>query len=164
MFALPAPFRLRPVVCADQVFLDALYRSSRHDLAQAVPNEHILVQLLQMQQNAQANSTRMRFPEAATLVLEREMTAIGRVVVEAANGRVHLIDLLLSPDARGQGAGTLVLRALQDLAAQRGEPLTLTVSHANGDARRLYLRLGFVVGGKDQMNESLRWVAPGTAP
>jgi ribosomal protein S18 acetylase RimI-like enzyme len=157
--ALPAPWRLRTAVGADQNFFDALFRANRDDLVQAAPTESFLVELLRMQQKAQENGMHQAFPKAQSLVLERDGAPVGRVLVEADRGRVHLIDLALLPAARGQGGGSALLRALQAFAAGRAEPLTLSVSTGNHHARRLYLRLGFVPTHGDEMQENMRWEA-----
>lgn len=161
MFSLPPPLRLRAICAADQAFVDTLYRSCRDDLALVAPTEAFLAQLLRIQQQAQAQGMRGAFPQSEYFVIERDSEAIGRMVVEAAGGRVHLVDLVLLPAARGQGCGSAVLRALQAMAARRAEPLTLSVSMANDAARRLYLRLGFVACGADALQQSLRWEAHG---
>lgn len=159
MLSLPAPLRLRAADGADQPFLDALYRSTRDDLASMPVAPAMLGQLMAMQQQAQAQGLRHLHPDAAYFVLEREGAAIGRLVLDAAGERVHVLDLALLPAARGQGSASALLRALQALAAGRSQPLSLSVSLSNLGARRLYARLGFTGTGDDGVQESMRWQA-----
>ena len=162
--SLPPPFFLRAIGEQDQAFLDALYRSTREDLAQMPADPAFVAELIGMQQHMQTQGLRSSFPQAQYGIVERDGQAIGRLVYEAAPGRLHLADLALLADARGQGAGSVVLRALQACAAQRGVPLSLSVSHANPGAVRLYARLGFVVSDSNAMQQSMAWRAPTDLP
>lgn len=159
MLSLPAPLRLRAADDGDQAFLDALYRSTRDDLATMPVAPAMLVQLMTMQQQAQAQGLRHLYPDAAYYLLEHDGVAIGRLVLDTAPERIHLLDLSLMPAARGQGSASAVLRALQALAAGRGQPLALSVSRSNPGARRLYARLGFASTGIDAVQESMQWQA-----
>ena len=158
MFSLPQPFRLRSIDASDQDFIDALYRSTRDDLAVMAVDETFLAQLIRMQQHTQAQGMRSAFPQAQYFLLERGGAAIGRLVVDTHGDRVHLVELTLCPAARNQGAGSVVLGTLQAMAAQRSVPLTLSVVLANLAARRLYTRLGFVVIGAGAVQESMQWL------
>ena len=159
MVSLPQPFRLRAIVAADQDFIDALYRSTRDDLASMPVDPAFLAQLMRMQQHAQAQGMRSAFPQAQYFLLERDGAAVGRLVLDTASDKVHLVELALCTATRNRGAGSVVLGALQAMAAQRGVPLSLRVSLANVAARRLYARFGFVVTGADAVQESMQWLA-----
>ena len=159
MLSLPAPFRLRAIDAADQHFIDALYRSTRDDLAAMALDETFLAQLIRMQQQVHEHGMRNGFPQSKYFLLERDGVAAGRLVVDTSGGTVHLVELVLCPLARNLGAGTVVLGMLQAMATQRDVPLTLNVGLANPAARRLYARLGFVVTGADAVQESMRWPA-----
>ena len=159
MLSLPQPFRLRAIDAADHDFIDTLYRSTRDDLAAMPVDPTFLAQLICMQQHAQVQGMRSAFPQAEYSLLVREGAAVGRLVLDTASDKVHLVELTLSPGARNQGAGSAVLGALQSMAALRGVPLSLSVGLANVAARRLYARLGFVVTGADAVQESMRWLA-----
>ncbi len=158
MLALPPPFRVRDVAAHDQSFIDALYRSTRDDLAAIASDDAFLSQLIRFQQHAQVQGMRSTFPHARHYLLERDAVAIGRLVLDTAGAKVHLVDLALCPAARGLGAGSTVLRALQGWAAQRRQPLTLSVALSNPAARRLYARLGFRVTSADAMHERMEWL------
>jgi ribosomal-protein-alanine N-acetyltransferase len=59
---------------------------------------------------------------------------------------VHINNLAVRMDLRGQGAGTALLEHVLQAAATRGaERATLEVRRSNAQARRLYERLGFEV-------------------
>jgi RimJ/RimL family protein N-acetyltransferase len=67
-------------------------------------------------------------------------------------GRVHLGRIILSPAARGQGLGRVLVRALIDAAREHFHPgvITLNVYRENLPAVRLYRSLGFVVVSEDE--------------
>ena len=157
MLTLPVPLTLRAVGAHDQAFLAALYASTRDDLGSMAAEPAFIAQLIALQQQMQAQGLRGRFPEAAYFIVERNGAAIGRVVIDAGAAQLHLVDLALSAEARGQGAGTSVLKALQAWAGGRGVPLTLSVSHANPAAARLYARLGFTTVDADAMQQRMQW-------
>jgi ribosomal protein S18 acetylase RimI-like enzyme len=58
--------------------------------------------------------------------------------------RGALIGIAVDEDWRGRGIGTALMRAAEDWARDRGyDTLELDVADPNGDARRLYERLGY---------------------
>jgi GNAT superfamily N-acetyltransferase len=73
--------------------------------------------------------------------------AVGHVHVAWARtelGAPELQDMYVLPERRGTGIGTALARAAEELAQARGhDRCSLSVSEANGDARRLYERLGY---------------------
>lgn len=160
MFTLPAPLLLRAAVDDDRAFLSELYASTRDDLAAMTADPAFLAQLIAMQQQMQSQGYRVAFPQAAYAIVERGGQPVGRVVTDTGKDRLHLVDLAFLPAARGQGNGSAVLRALQAAAAARGVALTLSVSHANDGAARLYAGLGFATVASDQLQQRMRWTAP----
>lgn len=159
MFTLPAPLLVRAVSADDDVFLSELYASTRADLAAMTADPAFVAQLIGMQQQMQSQGYRVAFPHADYGIVERDGQAIGRLVTEANQVGLHLVDLAFVPSARAAGNGSAVLRALQAAAAARGLPLTLSVSHANDGAARLYARLGFQTVASDHLQQRLRWSA-----
>jgi ribosomal-protein-alanine N-acetyltransferase len=62
--------------------------------------------------------------------------------------QIHINNLAVRPEARGQGLGRLLLARVLEDAARLGAPnATLEVRRSNAAARRLYERAGFVVVG-----------------
>lgn len=160
MFTLPAPLTLRPIDGDDHAFLAELYASTRTDLAAMAAAPAFVAQLIAMQQQIQSQGLGLAFPQAEQAIVERDGQPVGRLVSEAGAGRLHLVDLAFMPSARAQGNGSAVLRALQDWAAAHSLPLTLSVSHANEGAARLYARLGFETVASNELQQRMRWSAP----
>jgi len=77
----------------------------------------------------------------------------GEVVGYAAGlaqlDEAQLLDVVVSPERRGQGIGTQLVSALLAAVAARGaQAVTLEVADDNAPALRLYRRAGFVVEGR----------------
>lgn len=61
---------------------------------------------------------------------------------------IHINNVAILPDLRGQGIGTALMRRVFDEATSLGaRRATLEVRESNEGARRLYERLGFYVAG-----------------
>ncbi len=156
------PLRARAPGDADAAFLARLYASTRADLHSATADPALVDSIIGMQQRFQAAGYRQDFPAAHYLVLEQAGVPWGRIVVDAGAAALRLVDIALLPQARGQGLGRHILRALQGCARAAGLPLTLSVHHSNPRARRLYLSLGFQGTARDALCEQMLWsnVAP----
>ena len=158
--ALPAPYGLREQHAGDEAFARALYASTRDDLRRMPGPAALAEQLIAMQWRAQVHGYRQAYPLASYLVLERDGTPIGRLVLDRDGDALRLVDIAILPDEQGCGAGSAVLRGLQALAGAQRLALTLAVSLANTGARRLYRRLGFSPDAQDALQEQLAWRAP----
>ena len=151
------PLGARAAQDGDVDFLARLYASTRMDLHSATANPAFVASLIAMQQRLQGAGYRRDFPHAATVLLERQGTPCGRIVVDAGADALRLVDLALLPQARGQGLGRHILGALQRWAASDALPLALSVHHSNPGARRLYLALGFQSRSRNDVAEQLQW-------
>jgi len=65
---------------------------------------------------------------------------------------IHLLSIHVVPERQGQGIGTAMMQRLLSWADVLQLPIGLEVLKVNSDARRLYERLGFVVGRQDDKN------------
>jgi ribosomal-protein-alanine N-acetyltransferase len=69
----------------------------------------------------------------------------GYVVLWRVADEIHLLDLAVAPDFRGQGIGRLLAgRVLEEARSSGARLTTLEVAEENTAARRLYESLGFV--------------------
>lgn len=156
----PPSFSLRPEVEADAAFRLALFRVSRGPGWDQVPlPPDLLTKIMEQQFRAQVQGYATAFPDARLEIIEVEGAPAGRLATYRGPGGVHLIDIALTPERRGQGVGGAILRALMDEAAALAAPLTLQVALDNLDAQRLYHRLGFAAQSADGTHLALRWQA-----
>ena len=139
-----APLHARHAGPADAPFLARLYAATRPDLlGDGSAEPAFAAGLVAMHQRLQLADYRARFPDAEIVLLEQDGAPFARLAIDCNEERVRLVDIALLPEARGRGAGSRILRALQAWAAGAGLPLSLSVQAANPRAHRLYLALGF---------------------
>lgn len=152
-------FVLRPVCDDDQVFLDALYVSSREDLQFPGAEPDFVLRIIKMQQKAQANGFEQLYPQAKHWVIQKadSAEAIGRAVIDDGENGLRLVDIAVLPQHRRSGAGRFVLLTLQQEASAGQRDVRLAVSLTNHAARQLYLSLGFGIEKADELFEQMLW-------
>ena len=140
----------RPATEGDAAFFALLYAALRSDLLGDGSADPVFAAgLVAMQQRLQAADYRRRYPAAATFLLTWAGQPAGRLVLDADDERLRLVDIGLLPAMRGHGLGTAIIAALRGWASARGLPLTLSVHRSNPRAHALYTRLGFACSGAD---------------
>ena len=150
----------RPIADEDLPFLSELYASTRQEEVAATgwPAE-LQREFLARQFEAQHRHYMAHYPDADWLVIERGGERIGRLYIEEWPSQFRLIDIALLPAARGQGAGTAILRDAIAQAAAAGKALSIHVEK-NNPAMSLYRRLGFVSEEDKGVYDLLVWRAP----
>jgi len=158
-------FVLRPEVEADAPFRLALFQASRGPGWDRLPlPANMLAQIMAQQFHAQVQGYRAAYPRARLQIVTVDAEPVGRLATDRSPDALHLIDIAVVPERRGQGIGGTVLRSLMDEAAAAGTPVTLQVARDNLAAQRLYHRLGFALAAADETHLTLRWSAPPKAP
>jgi ribosomal protein S18 acetylase RimI-like enzyme len=161
---IPSPagaISLRPEREADRAFRYQLFCDSRQpEFALMLPPE-VFQQVMAHQFHAQTVSYQGQYPQGRFDIIEIAGRPIGRIVVDRADDRLHIVDQAIIPGLRGRGIGTAVMRALMDESAARGVPVTLHVASSNDPSMRLYLRLGFVPTESTALYITLTWTPPG---
>lgn len=150
---------LREVTPADQPFLDALYRSVRSDLT-CLGDDPAIDALIAMQQQIHDSGHRSHYPGARHLLLWQDGQAIARLILDANNQRLHIVDISVLASHRSQGAGSALLGWAQQQAVIAKVPLELRVQFNNPGAQRLYRSMGFSRFASDEIAEHMRWQAP----
>lgn len=135
---------LRPEAPEDDPFLIALYRTTRERELDMVPDwsEEQKQAFVLFQFNAQRHHYRTVLEKVAFDVIERAGEPIGRLYSQELNTQLHIVDIALVPEVRGQGLGGAILESLGFHAAKAGKPVGIFVESYN-PARHLYDRLGF---------------------
>lgn len=88
---------------------------------------------------------------------------LGPRVVGAVQGRFHeqtcvVGRLAVAPDLQGRGIGTRLMRAIEDVAAERAGTLALSTGHLSDGNLRLYRRLGYAETHRERLAAHLTLV------
>lgn len=135
----------RPFCGDDLPFVSDLYASTRREEIAVVGwPEDVQAQFLAQQAAAQHSHYSIHFADAEWLIIERDERPIGRLYLRETPGDLHIVDISLVPDSRGQGIGGAILEDVLALARSSGRGVTIHLER-NNPARTLYARLGFAL-------------------
>ena len=96
------------------------------------------------------------FARAATLMIERDGVVCGYCQLDLQAPTVYLRMLVLAPEARSQGIGAALLRAILQRTRAAGRSLRLRVFKVNQAAQRFYAREGWLAESSDDVAVYLR--------
>jgi ribosomal protein S18 acetylase RimI-like enzyme len=135
----------RPFAEADLPFVAELYVSTRsEEMALAQWPVATKLDFLLQQHRAQHAHYSLHHADAQWSIIERHGEAIGRLYLRDEPDRLHIIDISLIPQSRGQGIGEAILSDIADRARVEAKVVSIHVEK-NNPARSLYQRLGFAV-------------------
>jgi ribosomal protein S18 acetylase RimI-like enzyme len=98
-----------------------------------------------------------KFDPAQRQVIQVDGEDAGVLAVEERNHELYLALIELLPAYQGRGIGSDLVTQLQARARAYHLPLTLHVLKTNTPARRLYLRLGFVIVAEEEARYKMAW-------
>jgi GNAT superfamily N-acetyltransferase len=150
---------LRPITPGDTPFLRDLYASTRADELQVTPWTEVERRAFCDSQFAlQDTYYRQTYPHARFDLVESGGSPVGRYLVATGPDAVEVLDIALTPAARGRGLGTMLLRWQQSRSAACGRTMILMVEPGS-PAERLYRRLGFHLRTDGELHRELVWRA-----
>ena len=160
MFELPSWLSLRPISPSDMEFLLGVYASTRADEMKLVDWPDMQKKnFLTMQFQAQHSHYQAHYHGAQFDIIERDGMAVGRWYMHRRPETLHVMDIALLPEHRGQGIGTALINALMQEATRSTGRITLYVEVFN-TALKWYQRLGFHPTGEEGVNLLMEWKAP----
>ncbi|TNJ39616.1 GNAT family N-acetyltransferase [Phaeobacter sp. B1627] len=143
----------------DTPFLMALYRSTREVELNRTPwSEAEKQAFVTMQFEAQHQHYQAHYPAALWLIIQIEEAPVGRLYLERWQKEHRIIDITLSPLARGFGIGGGILEDLMTEAAALQKAVSIHVEKEN-PAMKLYRRLGFEKQEDKGVYDLLIWSA-----
>lgn len=147
-------FKLRTADDGDEIFLRGLFNDVKSaEFGNAgIPGPQLAL-LLDMQYRARNESYAREHPDMLCRIISSGDQRVGSIFTRTDAEALHLIDISILANMRGQGIGTAVMEYLKTEANR----ITLNVFTGNSDARRLYERLGFGVLGGDSMYLEMEW-------
>jgi ribosomal protein S18 acetylase RimI-like enzyme len=138
----------------DEPFLQELFFDVRSvEFIQTGFSLEQLTPLLSMQYKAQTQSYNAHYPNAEHSIIELNDEKIGRLLVNAEDKNIHLVDIAILHNFRGQGFGSFLLEKLKSEA----EIVGLSVYKTNFGAIKLYEKHGFAVTNDDGMYLEMEW-------
>lgn len=136
--------QLRPVEEKDNLFIEAVYRSTREkELALTNWTEQQKQAFIIMQSMAQLADYKKNCPGAVYQIIIYKKQAAGRFYTWENENEIRVIDITLLPAFRGKGIGTHLLKELIEKSNAFQKKISLHVEPDN-PALKLYSRLGFV--------------------
>lgn len=152
------PFiELRPASPADDDFLLKAYSASRaEEMALVAWEESAKQAFLQMQFTAQQTHYRAYFPNASHDIILADGAPVGRLYVDRREATIHILDMVLLPEARGRKLGLNILQDLMKEAESAHKALSIYVD-APSQSLDLFLRLGFKQTSTDGISWLMEW-------
>ena len=140
---LTSKVTLRAVQDSDDEFLMRVYGSTREqELAQVPWTAEQKQQFVRMQYEAQKNHYAAQHPKASHEIVCLEGTEAGRLYLDRAGEKFHILDITLLPEHRNRGVGSFLLGQIVAEAKEAGKPVSIYVETFN-PSLRLFQRLGF---------------------
>ncbi|MFK5948588.1 MAG: GNAT family N-acetyltransferase [Methylococcales bacterium] len=136
--------RLREITEQDQVFLLAVYSSTREaELAQTGWSVQEQSDFLQSQFNAQHQHYQQHYSEASFDLVLVDDKPVGRLYVARWPSQIRIVDIALLTEFRGKKIGTELISALFTEAKEKQLELSIHVEK-NNPAMGWYQGLGFL--------------------
>jgi ribosomal protein S18 acetylase RimI-like enzyme len=127
---------------SDETFLFALYSTTRADEMALVPwNEEQKDAFVQSQFQAQQNHYFSEYPNGKFQTVSLDDQKIGRLYICESEDEIHIIDLTILPEFRGQGIGTQIIT---DILQTAEKPVQIYLESFN-QSINLFTRLGFQI-------------------
>lgn len=148
---------IKPAKANDNLFMAELFYSTKTFFYELGLPLDVAQSMLEQQYRLQQVSYREQYPNAIIYILCYQQQAVGKLMLDTNEHRVHLVDFIIAPSMRGRGLGSAILEAVKLEARQRQLPVHLSVESENTQAKSLYLRHGFQFQSRSDTYESMRW-------
>jgi ribosomal protein S18 acetylase RimI-like enzyme len=133
----------RPETDADAEFLYRLYASTREEELKQVPwSDEQKEAFVRQQFGAQTVHYKKQYADADYSIILVDAAPAGRLYLHHRPTDVRIMDILLAPEYRGNGIGSMLMQEILDRAAAQKRSVSIHVEQDN-PALRLYERLGF---------------------
>ena len=151
------PLSLYPVRPSDEPFLYLTFASTRTaEMALTGWNADQQEAFLRMQYEAQRRSYLLQLPDAEYWVIRRHETAVGRLILDRKPEEIHIVDIAILAEFRGQGIGSTLMQAIMMDASEGAKAVRLHVERCN-PALGWYERLGFSVVNSGPVYLEMVW-------
>lgn len=150
----------RPERPEDESFLYRLYVSTREPEMRMVPwPDEQKAAFLRQQFEAQTLHYKTNYAAADYSIVLYDGKPAGRLYLHQQPTDLRIMEILLAPEYRGSGIGSMLLHDILDRAAAAGHSVSIHVEQEN-PARGLYERLGFRQIGTFGVYLLMEWKPP----
>ncbi|MCU7986424.1 GNAT family N-acetyltransferase [Shewanella sp. SW24] len=154
---LPIGLSVKAANTNDSLFMAQLFYSTKTFFYELGLSCEVVETMLEQQYRLQEASYREQYPNANTYILFYHQQAVGKVMLDISEYKIHIVDLIIIPGMRGQGFGSVILEAIKQEALKRHLPVGLSVEAENTRAKKLYLQHGFKFESCSETHELMRW-------
>lgn len=154
---LPIGLSVKAANTSDSLFMAQLFYSTKTFFYELGLPSEVVETMLEQQYRLQEASYREQYPNANTYILFYHQQAVGKVMLDISEYRIHLIDFIIIPSMRERGFGSAILAAIKQEAMKRHLPVGLSVESENTQAKKLYLQHGFKLESYSGAYESMLW-------
>lgn len=137
---------LRPKLESDTSFLIALYETSREEEMQFIEwhNEDDRKAFFQMQFNAQKLHFDTNYENLDYDIIQYNNTDIGRLILYRTEENLHCVDIIIAPEYRKKGIGTVVMQRIEKELDEKNITSTLYFEKTKPYLEGIYGKYGFV--------------------
>ncbi|MCU8014442.1 GNAT family N-acetyltransferase [Shewanella sp. SM74] len=154
---LPIGLSVKAANTNDSLFMAQLFYSTKTFFYELGLPSEVVETMLDQQYRLQEASYREQYPNANTYILFYHQQAVGKVMLDISEYKIHIVDLIIIPGMRGQGFGSVILEAIKQEALKRHLLIGLSVESENTQAKKLYLQHGFELESCSGIYESMLW-------
>ncbi len=157
---LPDGLGLRLSTANDNAFISSLFHTTREHFFLAEQEAEYIQEVIDKQLELQTTGYGAQSPNSMTFIVEKQGTAIGRLILDFGKNIAHIIDIALIKEARNKGYGKSIIQAVQYTATKQSLPVGLTVAKQDSTAAALYQKLGFIAEESNQTHSFMMWYPP----
>lgn len=154
---LPIGLSVKAANTNDSLFMAQLFYSTKTFFYELGLPCEVVETMLEQQYRLQEASYREQYPNANTYILFYHQQAVGKVMLDISEYKIHIVDLIIIPGMRGQGFGSVILEAIKQEALKRHLLVGLSVESENTQAKKLYLQYGFELQSCSDTHELMLW-------
>jgi ribosomal protein S18 acetylase RimI-like enzyme len=154
---LPIGLSVKAANTNDSLFMAQLFYSTKTFFYELGLSCEVVETMLEQQYRLQEASYREQYPNANTYILFYHQQAVGKVMLDISEYKIHIVDLIIIPGMRGQGFGSVILEAIKQEALKRHLLVGLSVESENTQAKKLYLQYGFELESCSGIYELMLW-------
>lgn len=148
---------LRPETADDAGFLAELFAAGARELYGAAAA--MLEPMIALQHRSQVQTYAAAYPEArGEIILDGEGRPAGRLLTNAGQEGLLVVDIAVAPAARRQGLARAALAQVLARAGSAATPVTAQIIVTNLASRALFEGLGFAVSYREgEAQIDVRW-------